>query len=478
MRLKRGLSAKLRYQALVVENAARAAGLDGFDVLFELLPAGEVNAVAAQGGFPLRYPYWRFGMEYERLEKGHRWGLSKIYELVVNNDPAYAYLVDSNSALEQKLVMAHVFGHADFFKHNVWFQPTDRRMVETMAAHAARVRAVIEEVGLERVEAFLDRVHSLETLIDPYLPLREAEEKRRGAARRPPRSERARASFEAIADAPLAPPQPSPPRARRVLLPTYDVLGFLVESAPLEGWERDLVRIVRREAYYFAPQRMTKILNEGWASYWHSRLLTSGLLEPAEVVDFADVHSAATAAGAAGLNPYRLGLALVRSAERRGMDLFMLRRVHNDVTAADELVDEEFVGLHPELFGAQPPQPADPGGAGEARGAARSWREARASLLAHIAWGGLPQIELAAEDADGQGELLLVHRHDRRDLDQRQAKDTLVCLAVLWRAPVHLLTIEEGQGRRLVCDGERVTVLDSTEAQRLCPADAAPARRA
>ena len=109
------LSPELRADAERAEAMARAAGLDFFEVVFEMLDAADVNAVAAYGGFPMRYPSWRFGMEYERLQKGYQYGLSKIYELVINNDPTYAYLVRSNSRMEQKLVMAHVIGHADFF---------------------------------------------------------------------------------------------------------------------------------------------------------------------------------------------------------------------------------------------------------------------------------------------------------------------------------------------------------------------------
>ena len=113
MALGASLTPRLREEARRIEGVARSFGLDFFPVVFEMLDARDVNAVAAYGGFPVRYPSWRFGMEYERLEKGHRYGLSKIYELVINNDPTYAYLVRTNSDMEQKLVMAHVFGHAD-----------------------------------------------------------------------------------------------------------------------------------------------------------------------------------------------------------------------------------------------------------------------------------------------------------------------------------------------------------------------------
>ena len=159
VRLKSDLPAALKYEAVIIESAARDAGLDFFDVVFELLEARDVNGVAAYGGFPVRFPSWRFGMEYERLEKGRQWGLSKIYELVINNDPTYAYLVRSNSLLEQKLVMAHVYGHADFFKHNLWFAPTDRQDARHDGQPLdVRLRRYIDALGQERSSGFIDLV--------------------------------------------------------------------------------------------------------------------------------------------------------------------------------------------------------------------------------------------------------------------------------------------------------------------------------
>ena len=169
----KNLPSALKPIALQIEAIARDAGLDFFEVVFQGYDARDVNALAAYSGFPVRYASWRFGMEYERLEKGYSWGLSKIYELVINNDPTYAYLVRSNSLLEQKLVIAHVFGHADFFKHNVWFSATERKMVDLMESHAMRVRRYIEAVGQEEVERFLDIAMALDNLTDPFLPLRE-----------------------------------------------------------------------------------------------------------------------------------------------------------------------------------------------------------------------------------------------------------------------------------------------------------------
>lgn len=425
MRPPESLPPRLEEHRRRIEGLARSHGLDFYDTRFVMLDAADVNAVAAYGGFPVRHPSWRFGMEWERLEKGREWGLSKIYELVVNNDPAWAYLVRGNSEMEQKLVMAHVYGHVDFFKHNIWFQPTDRSMVDTMARHGAQVRGLVDDKGQEAVEAFLDLAQSLDNLVDPWLPLRErlkAPQPRQAAAAPAGDFETVRRRSLGAVEAP----------------PTFDVLGFLAERAPLEPWQRELVRMVRAEALYFVPQRLTKIMNEGWASYWHAKILEDGALEASEVLDFADCHSGATACAPGRLNPYKLGIELYRRAERLGMDVFRLRRAHHDVTLLDELVDEEFArGL--ELFA--PRKGPD--------GSVVGWRETKEQLLRELGNGGLPRIELVEDDHLRRGELLLRHHHDGRDLDASAAARTLENLATLWGRAAHLDTVQGGTRRRL-----------------------------
>ena len=151
-----------------IERWAREYGLDFFETVFEMLDYQRMNEVAAYGGFPVRYPHWRFGMEYERLAKGYTYGLSKIYEMVINNDPCYAYLLEGNSLVDQKMVMAHVYGHCDFFKNNYYFSKTNRKMIDGMANHAARTRRHVERQGIDKVESFIDVCLSLDNLIDPY----------------------------------------------------------------------------------------------------------------------------------------------------------------------------------------------------------------------------------------------------------------------------------------------------------------------
>jgi stage V sporulation protein R len=149
-----------------IEGYAREYGLDFYETIFEVIDADDLNEIAAYGGFPTRYPHWSFGMSYEELRKGYEYGLSKIYEMVINNDPCYAYLMRCNHTVDQKLVMAHVYGHCDFFKNNAYFAHTSRKMMDEMANHGARIRHYAEKYGEDAVEGFLDRCMSIDDLID------------------------------------------------------------------------------------------------------------------------------------------------------------------------------------------------------------------------------------------------------------------------------------------------------------------------
>ncbi len=167
------LTPELSEIAHAIEKKSREAGMDFFTTVFEMIDYKQLNEVAAYGGFPTRYPHWRWGMEYERLSKSYTYGLSIIYEMVINNDPTYAYLLRANSLVSQKTVIAHVYAHADFFKNNYWFSRTNRRMLDQMANHATIVRKIIDEIGYDEVERFIDVCLSLEKLIDIHAPFRQ-----------------------------------------------------------------------------------------------------------------------------------------------------------------------------------------------------------------------------------------------------------------------------------------------------------------
>ncbi|MFB3065310.1 MAG: SpoVR family protein, partial [Planctomycetota bacterium] len=290
------LPPELDRERLRIREIAEGYGLDFFETVFEMVPWGAMNAVAAYGGFPVRYPHWRFGMLYEQMVKGYAYGLQKIYELVINNDPCYAYLLNGNTVVDQKMIMAHVYAHCDFFKNNLWFAPTNRHMVDELASHATRVSRYIDEEGQAEIEPFLDSCLSLENLIDVYAPYVTAkrEDDNGDSGRRTPLRFEAKSYMDPF----INPPEVMEAERLRIEeerrkaprfpeRPERDVLGFLMWNAPLKRWQRDLLAMIRNEAHYFAPQALTKVLNEGWACLGaHSRVFTDrGLIPIRELVE-------------------------------------------------------------------------------------------------------------------------------------------------------------------------------------------------
>ncbi len=470
--------------------------LDPLEVIFELVSVDQMNMVAAYGGFPSRYPHWRFGMEYEQLARSHEYGLSKIYELVINTNPSYAYLIQSNSVLEQKLVMAHVYGHADFFKNNYYFSQTNRRMLDQMANHAARVRRYMDRFGVDRVEGFLDACLSIENLIDHRAlfedrvrPDPPTEDEAPQTVRLLPTDKGYLRSYVNPEDFVAAEKKKLEDEAKRKKRfperPVRDVVSFILHNAPLEAWEQDCIDIVREEAYYFAPQAQTKIMNEGWASYWHSKIMTSRALKDSELMDYADTHSSTMGTSPGQINPYKLGIELFKHIEERwdkgqfgkewtecdnlaarkrwdkrtglGRDkIFEVRKVHNDVTFIDEYLTEDFAKAQ-KLFTYGMNQ-----GTGDWEIQSREFKEVKNKLLTSLTNFGSPIIDVVDGNWENRGELLLRHNHHGVDLQGDWAQDTLVNLHRLWRRPVALATKVDKKGTVLRYDGSEYTETPST----------------
>ncbi len=488
MTIKR-FPAYLRDMQEEIEGHAKAYGLDFFPILYEVLDYKTMNEVAAYGGFPTRYPHWRFGMDYEQLSKSYEWGLSKIYEMVINTNPAYAYLLEGNSLTDQKIVMAHVCAHVDFFKHNYFFSKTNRKMIDGMANHSARVRRHMDRQSQEVVEDFIDTCLSIENLIDPMSPyivrqrdkVEETEDDERDKSGR--LQHKARGYMESFINPPeyLAAQkkkrEDDEKRAKRRFpeQPQRDVMAFLIQHAPLDHWQRDCLEIVRDEAYYFAPQAMTKIMNEGWAVYWHSKILTEKALDASEIIDYADANSGVLATSPGRLNPYKLGVELFRNIEDRWnkgqfgkewdeceiMDLkrnwdrrtglgkqrvFEVRKLYNDITFIDEFFTLEFcIEQKFYSFGF-----SDRSGNWEIM--SREHKKVKDQLLRQLTNRGQPVIVVEDGNFENKSELLLRHVHEGTDLDGSQARDTLRNVSKLWTRPVSLLTKIEGKGKLLRCD--------------------------
>lgn len=475
-----------------IEGYAREYGLDFWETVFEVLSYDEINMVASYGGFPTRYPHWRWGMEYEQLSKGYEFGLSKIYEMVINNEPAYAYLQENNPDVDQKIVMAHVFGHVDFFKNNFAFAHTNRKMMDEMANHATRVRRYIDKYGQTQVEDFIDRVLSLENLIDQHAPhVKRApsvpSEEERAEQEEPIEVRGFRIDREYMSGfinpREFLDDQRQKLEAERARLkkfpehPQRDVLKFLLDFAPLENWERDVLAMLRDEAYYFAPQGQTKIMNEGWASYWHSTIMTQRALKDSEVIDYADHHAGTLGVRPGAINPYKLGIELFRDIEERwnkgrfgkeydecddmvarqkwdtgaGLGrkkIFEVRRLYNDITFIDTFLTPEFC-VEQKLFvyGFN-----EKGNRWEIMD--REFRKVKDKLLQGLTNFGQPMIEVVDGNFENRAELLLAHQHEGIDLKMDHARDTLRNLSSIWRRPVNLYTKVEGKGLLLRFDGK------------------------
>ncbi len=454
-----------------IEVHAKDYGLDFFEIRYEMVDYRTVNLLAAYDGFPTRYPHWRFGMEFERLSKSYAYGLHRIYEMVINTDPTYAYLLASNLTVDQKLVMAHVCGHADFFKHNFWFSHTNRKMLDEMANHASRIRRYITKYGRERVENFIDACLSLDNLIDIHAP--GIQRKGNFIVDEKPvtvRKIKAKEYMDEYINPRefLASEQKKLEDARQQRKnfpeePVRDVLLFLMEYGPLENWQRDVLGIIREESYYFAPQRQTKIMNEGWAVFWHTTIMTNHMLRPNEIIDYADHHSGTIAAHPGRLNPYRLGYYLLLDIEDRwnrgafGADyenctdrrekenwdrklglgrekIFEVRRIYNDVGFIDAFLTEEFAVKH-KLFSFDYNERE-----GQYEIASRQFQEIKKKLLFQLTNFGQPLIDAVNANYKNRGELYLVHHFEGIELDEGYLEATLGNLHTVWGRPVHLET--------------------------------------
>ena len=474
-------------------KVAEGYGLDMFDTIFEMITYDQINQFAAYGGFPVRYPHWRFGMEYEQLSKSYEYGLSKIYEMVVNTDPCYAYLMEGNRMVDQKLVMAHVYGHCDFFKNNQWFSPTNRKMMDQMANHATRIRRYVDRYGVDTVEDFIDKVLSLENLIDRHSPYiqKSAAESRILQAEDRETSEAALLRVnrdymdeyinprEFVEHQKQKAVEESSRLAKFPAEPQRDILSFLMHHAPLKNWQQDIISIIRDEAYYFAPQGMTKIMNEGWASYWHSKIMTQDVLSDSEIVDFADAHSGTMAMAPNGFNPYKIGIELFRTIEERwnkgqfgkewnecddvrekanwdkklgiGREkIFEIRRNYNDVTFIDEFLTEDFC-VENKMFVYKHNKRT-----GQYEVDTRDFPLIKKQLLFQLTNFGQPIIQVENANFENRGELLLTHLFEGIDMQPDYMRETLKNLQAIWGRPVCLATVQDEQPKLYRHDGREV----------------------
>jgi stage V sporulation protein R len=446
------------------ETLARQQGLEFFPTFFEPIPQDMMTEIAAYG-LPTRARHWSYGKVYQHQQLYGTMGLSKIYEIVLNSDPCQAFLLDTNPDIANLLVAAHVFGHADFFTNNVMFAQTNRNMVNDAVDHALRIDAYIERYGLDAVEHLMDIGFALDRHIDvpkglvrgPY-PVRQVVEK-----------ERPEQPYDDLFAAPTPSITYEVEGERLPPHPERDLLWFLITYAPLEAWQRDVLQIIREESHYFYPQFATKILNEGWASYWHAELfhLDRGV-SPEEMIEFARLHaSVINPGGPASLNPYYLGYSLLVDIEQRWdrlhaagkspltgrQKLFEVRRTEDDISFLRNYLTTELTEKL-ELFVYGTSCTHAPGQrCPNCQNLVITDRERDGvveALLRPRYNYGVPRIVIE----EVRNHVLYLEHLDRDTtyLDRSYTSHTLNYIAELWKHPVHLLT-SDAQGQETVLEG-------------------------
>ena len=435
-----------RWDGVIREKVAEF-GLDTYEQEFEVCDQDAMLGYMAYHGMPSHYPHWSYGKSYEQTKTMYGYGVQGLpYEMVINSDPCLAYLMRDNSLCLQILTIAHVYGHNDFFKKNYTFTGATRAgdTISAFKRRAERVRSYIEDpsIGPEPVEAFLDAAHALSmsrsrNAATPRLG-REEQKQRALEAAMPPSD-----PFAGL----HASVEPSNVDLSRVPLePDPDILLFIRDHNPdLAQWQRDLLTVVDEEARYFIPQIETKIMNEGWASFWHHRIMNSLDLPQDVRLEFMVRHNQVICPHPGGLNPYHVGYMVWHDIEKRfgGKDsaegrakMMEVRESDRDVAFLRRFLTHELM-RELDIFSYRPrgeqlvvDQVADE----------ECWQDVKDKLLRQVGASGLPVIKVVDADHKGHRTLYLRHHHDGRDLDLGQAEKTLDHIRYLWGHDVYLET--------------------------------------
>ncbi len=441
-----------------IEACAHEMGLDFYSQEFEICSYEEMLGYEAYTGMPSHYPHWSFGKAFDRLHTFYRYNLSGLpYEMVINSNPCLAYLMRDNTLLLQILTIAHVYGHNDFFKNNRLFKGTRAEMViDGFKNHAERIRNYIQDpsIGYHKVERVLDAAHALRYQVNRTIGAKKltvAETKKRLLAeyQRKTRTDLFGRPAEAVA----------PPNLNRVPLePEEDILGFIIEYSHLDEWEKDIVRIVRAESEYFLPQIETKILNEGWASLWHYRILQKLDLPQDLHLEFLKRHHQVIRPHTGGLNPYHLGFVMLNDLETRfgRSKIFEAREIESDRSFIRRYLTRE---LCHELHLFEYFQNEEEGIISEVTDE-DGWEPIRDTLCQNIGMSSIPVIKVK-EMSTRDGSLILEHEYDGRELELGNTGETLKYLTELWGKPVKLITRMKGKEKMIICDElKKLTAVD------------------
>ncbi len=453
-------SKELTYAIDEITEVATGFGLDYYPMRYEICPAEIIYTFGAYG-MPTRFTHWSFGKQFHKMKLHYDLGLSQIYELVINSNPCYAFLLDSNSLIQNKLIIAHVLAHCDFFKNNIRFSNTRRDMVESMAATAERISRYEQEHGKDAVEHFLDAVLSVQEHIDPTITKPKHQMITKTEKTKSPYDDLWKLDGEEVKDHKKIKEVKKIPAE-----PEKDLLLFILEhSRALEEWQRDILTMMREEMLYFWPQLETKIMNEGWASYWHQRILREINLTSDELIEFAKLNASVVQPSKTYINPYYLGVKMFEDIEERynnptkemvqrgvkphsGREMmFEVRETDADISfirnyLTKELVEREDLYLFQKQGNLY-------------RITDKEYEEIRQQLVSMRVNGGFPFIYVENGDHAKNGELYLVHSYEGIELDLPYLENVLPYLYDLWGRTVHLETMMDDKKMLYSFNGEK-----------------------
>jgi stage V sporulation protein R len=451
---------------------------------FEICDHNDMLGYMAYSGMPSRYSHWSYGKNFERQKMMYDYGVSGLpYEMVINSNPCVAYLMRDNSDLLQILTMAHVYGHNDFFANNFTFTSGTqaKHVLEKFKIHGSRIDSYMEDpsIGLELVEEAIDHAHAIGFQCQRNLAIKRLSQAELVSRR----LEKAAGNQDEYREIHPKKTYVQPDLSKVPLEPEENLLLFIAENNPyLPEWKRDILRIVDYEMKYFIPQMETKIMNEGWASYWHHRILNQLDLPQGLNLEFIVRHNQVLRPSPGGLNPYHLGFIIWRDIERRWnlgdqiaknskedceiaerdvfamtpgrQKMFEVRESDRDTSFLRRFLTEDII-RELSLF------------QHEKRGRERvitkvpdseNWQTIKETLIKTVGAASLPVIKIEDADFDGNRTLFLKHYHDGRDLQLDYAENTLKHVKSLWERRVVLDTIISGKPSLLKLVGETLKI--------------------
>ncbi len=445
----------LEYWNECIEKLAKDCGLDYYNQEFEIINYEDMIGYESYIGMPSHYPHWSYGKSYERIKTLHKYNLTGLpYEMVINSNPCIAYLMKDNSLLVQVLTIAHVYAHNDFFKNNRLFKIGTKAeyVIEMFKNHANRIRDYISDpsIGYVRVEKILNAAHAVKLQTERIVEFQNRREGKKEPKFAVTENKKEFPNLERYSSSQAEDDKNLGQIDERFLLkPEEDLLKFIIENGRLQDWEKDILSIVREEAQYFIPQIETKIMNEGWASFWHYNILNKLELPQNMHLEFLRRHNEVIRPLKSSINPYYIGFKIFENLNNKfgSEKIFEVRETERDQSFIRRYLNKELcseMNLFEYITAGNDYMVSE---VSDDEG----WKIVRETLCNTVGIGSVPTI-FVSDWNKKDNTLVLKHEFDGRELELGYAYETLKHIVDLWNGKVSLATQLEGKQKIINCD--------------------------